>query len=67
MNNGTFCTEDDQWIARVSQKTGPGALAITCHATEKTRPLQRKTLRGAANFALRQKIAGERQNTFTAG
>jgi hypothetical protein len=37
------------------------------HAAEKTRPLQRKTLQGDANLALRQKIAGGTQNTFTAG
>ncbi|CAB3642765.1 hypothetical protein LMG24238_00434 [Paraburkholderia sediminicola] len=32
--------------------------ATPIHATEKTRPLQRKSLQGAANVALRQKIAG---------
>jgi hypothetical protein len=37
------------------------------HAAEKTRPLQRKTLQGATNLALRQKIAGRFQRTVTAG
>lgn len=32
--------------------------ATPIHATEKTRPLQRKSLQGAANVVLRQKIAG---------
>lgn len=36
------------------------------HAAEKTRLLQRKTLQGEANLALRQKIAGGAQNSFTA-
>jgi hypothetical protein len=33
------------------------ALAIPIHATEKTRPLQRKSLQGAAKVVLRQKSA----------
>ncbi|CAE6760073.1 hypothetical protein R69888_03370 [Paraburkholderia haematera] len=33
-------------------------LTTPIHAAEKTRPLQRKSLQGAANVALRQKIAG---------
>ncbi|GGC55794.1 hypothetical protein GCM10011400_49440 [Paraburkholderia caffeinilytica] len=33
------------------------ALATPIHAAEKTRPLQRKSLQGAANVILRQKIA----------
>ncbi|SOF00315.1 hypothetical protein SAMN05446635_8369 [Burkholderia sp. OK233] len=34
------------------------AFATPIHAAEKTRPLQRKSLQGAANVALRQKITG---------
>ena len=41
-----------------------GSLVVAFHAAEKTRPLLRKALQGAANLALRQKIAGGSQNSF---
>jgi hypothetical protein len=44
-----------------------GTLAMPIHAAEKTRPLQRKSLQGAANVALRQKIAGVFQRAIMAG
>jgi len=43
------------------------ALAMPIHTAEKTRPLQRKSLQGAANVALRQKIAGAFQRAIMAG